>query len=80
MEFTFDVGQTPIIGRRYVKGGLGQVSLPGQASAGSSTVSSATSESLREKEQVRMPAELPIQYLAFILLQYSHTKFRTLSV
>lgn len=52
MEFTFDVGQTPIIGRRYLKGGPGQVSLPGQASGGSSTVSSTTSESLREKEQV----------------------------
>lgn len=56
MEFTFDVSQTPIIGRRYLKGAQAGVGLSaigvaaaGQASAGSSTVSSATGDSLREQ-------------------------------
>lgn len=53
MEFTFDVSQTPVIGRRYLKGS-GMVVLPGQISAGSSTVSSATSDSLQDREQVRV--------------------------
>ncbi|XP_042872601.1 protein furry-like isoform X6 [Penaeus japonicus] len=52
MEFTFDVSQTPVIGRRYLKGS-GMVVLPGQISAGSSTVSSATSDSLQDREQER---------------------------
>lgn len=53
MEFTFDVSQTPVIGRRYLKGS-GMVVLPGQISAGSSTVSSATSDSLQDREQVKV--------------------------
>lgn len=56
MEFTFDVNQTPIIGRRFLKGS-GMVVLPGQASGGSSTVSSATSESLQDREQDRVSNE-----------------------
>ncbi|KAK4300624.1 hypothetical protein Pmani_027179 [Petrolisthes manimaculis] len=59
MEFTFDVSQTPIIGRRYLKGAQAEAGLsvvgvagPGQASAGSSTVSSATGDSLREQDGV----------------------------
>ncbi|KAG0718123.1 Protein furry [Chionoecetes opilio] len=52
MEFTFDVTQTPIVGRRFLRGGLGLgQGMVGQISAGSSTVSSATSDSLREREQ-----------------------------
>ncbi|XP_076040545.1 microtubule binding protein furry isoform X4 [Oratosquilla oratoria] len=50
MEFTFDVNQTPVIGRRYLtKGGVLSVHISG----GSSTVSSATSEYLREREEER---------------------------
>ncbi|XP_045105728.1 protein furry-like isoform X4 [Portunus trituberculatus] len=51
MEFTFDVTQTPIVGRRFLRGGAGPGISIGQISAGSSTVSSATSDSLREREQ-----------------------------
>lgn len=57
MEFTFDVNQTPIIGRRYLKGS-GVIVLPSQASAGSSTVSSATGESLHDQEQDRESNEV----------------------
>ncbi|XP_064103219.1 protein furry-like isoform X6 [Macrobrachium nipponense] len=56
MEFTFDVSQTPIIGRRYLKGS-GMVVLPAPASAGSSTVSSATGESLADREQDRVSSD-----------------------
>ncbi|KAK8723928.1 hypothetical protein OTU49_011608 [Cherax quadricarinatus] len=56
MEFTFDVNQTPIIGRRYLKGS-GIIVVPGQASTGSSTVSSATGESLQEQEQDRVSSD-----------------------
>ncbi|XP_042223634.1 protein furry-like [Homarus americanus] len=56
MEFTFDVNQTPIIGRRYLKGS-GMIVLPSHASAGSSTVSSATSESLQDQEQDRVSSD-----------------------
>ena len=48
MEFTFDVTQTPVIGRRYLTRGL---ILPNY-SAASSTVSSATSDNITDKEQV----------------------------
>lgn len=61
MEFTFDVSQTPVIGRRYLKGS-GMVVLPGQISAGSSTVSSATSDSLQDREQVKIFASQNMFY------------------